>query len=344
MMKFVVVIFILVINSYAIGMPSGYERGNGGSFVACDAGSPLGKGVFSLDRIEGEQDFGKSVPMHLQYFYDENLIVEYILDRLVEVSPTRATLYQEWFQEMVQERRFVEEDSLSPLRDGDVTIVPQGCAIMQGAVFMTDPKQTKIQFIYDRGLWIKASPLDRASLMLHELVYREARLIENNHINSRASRYLTGWLLVHLDELTQDALLKILKGVQFRMADYNGIVISLTLYGRNGFRPAPILWHRDSGRIHKAVLYRSFNLRLSEDEVFRRHCHSEPNEKGFMEYVEFYPSGHIKDVTLSETEWRSSAECTFYKGANFLEFDESGRFYRSSLIAPKLIYDHEFEN
>lgn len=337
-MKKLLFLAISSLSAFSSLTHAGYERGNGGNFLLCDRQSVVGEGVFSLDRIEGERIAGKLASEHFSHLSTEDEIVNHVLTKISTVSPFRAAMYQEWYKETLSKIAFLDNMQIQPLNDGDVVLIPEGCSLKQGAIFVTDPKQKNIQFYFDRSLWQKASALDRSYLILHELIYREARLPENNHANSMASRKLTSWIFQNIDKLTQDLMLQKIEEVGFRLAEYQGVTLSLTFFGRRGHFKAPILKFPETNRIWKAALYHSFSLDLGADGLFQRRCSAEPNENGyFMDWVEFYPSGQVKQIVISQPYFYNPSSCSFYKGNNFLQFDAMGRLREVSLIDTPLL-------
>lgn len=348
----------LSISSYAAAnRPGGYEQGNGGFLISCSERSAFGKGVFSVDRIEGQLLYSFTPASSLTHMKNEMDIIHYVLDKLAVINPHRAGLYQNWLQEMVSAQEFVENASFTPLPDSSTTVIPNECRQEQAAIFITEPSSKKLRFLFNKKLWSQAAPLDRAYLLMHELIYREAVLPENRHKNSVAARYFNGWLMAHADQLPerQEDIVDLLQELRFKRTDYNGIGLNLNsrqrpLDGLTDLMLAPILRFKNSQKIKKAPLADSFSIRIG-DEIFHRVCNDSFTAKGFGSFVEFYPSGRVKRMHFSHidgyvpiynTPGYSTTNCNFH-GANYLEFDELGNLTKAEQfeLPPNENYDDE---
>lgn len=338
---FLILTLLFVANAHAFSSPSGYERGNGGFQILCGAESTLGAGVYNLDRIEGEK-LRKLKPDPKLFLYEnENEIVLYVLQKLEEINPTRALLFRGWLDEILTYREFVEDLYIQPVNDGNVVILPLGCELKQAAVFIANSDQTRIRFIFDKSLWNASAPLDRAFLLMHELFFRESRLPENNHLNSMASRYINSWLLSNIHTMDQDLWIEELISTNFQNADYNGVPIILTYKKRFGdIENTPILRFNNSNKIKKAILSQTFSVKISNSEVFSRKCPNPLPKVGFTDWVEFYPTGRIKQLVFSEPS-TYAPDCILYKGNNNLEFNEFGELEKSSFIYNKVFLNFQ---
>lgn len=327
--------------------PQGYERGNGGFLMSCSNQSFLGAGVFSVDHIEGTYLHTLPPAGSLKLLRDEVEIVRYILGKLQTVNPTRAELYTRWLHELLSTREFVKNFVFIPLPDSSTTMIPEHCKQEQAAIFITTPGQKKLRFLFNQSLWEQASILDRAYLLLHELIYREALLDENNHTNSVAARYLNAWLFHSVDNLNQPELLELLRTLHFSRGDYNGLTLRLFLRtpsgNLTGVRLAPLIYFPNSNQIHIAPLADSFTVRIG-DEIFHRVCNESFISEKFPSFVEFYPSGKIKKMVFQATDGNfpssytpgyTETQCAF-QGKNKLEFNENGDLIKSSTVPDSL--------
>ncbi|NUN06422.1 MAG: hypothetical protein HUU57_11745 [Bdellovibrio sp.] len=327
-------------------VPSGYERGNGGQFISCNKESSLGAGIYSLDRAEGKFLFEMQPAAALNSFAGEFEIVSYILNQLAQVNPTRASLYRMWLQELIVNQEFTKDIYFQPLPDGNKVAVPRDCEVKQAAIFITEPSREKLRFIFDKDLWDQASPLDRAYLVLHELIYREALQEENHHENSMATRYFNAWLFAHVENYQFAELLSVLQSIRFHAIDFQGVPLVLTSFvGPSTVVQAPIEWYPGTKALKKAVLGYSFALPVA-GKTFKRRCDIPITMNGFVNSVEFYPSGKVKRLKFSgnfveygaPTGKPPSQECFYYDGyANDLLLDENG-----DLIEKRVSPEHVF--
>lgn len=327
--------------------PQGYERGNGGFLMSCVEQSVLGAGVFSVDHIEGTYLHGLPAAAPMKLLRDETEIVRYVLGKLQAVNPTRARLYSQWLQELLSSREFVKDFVFLPLPDSSTTMIPEFCKQEQAAIFITSPVNNKLRFLFSQKLWEQASPLDRAYLLMHELIFREALLPENNHVNSVAARYLNAWLFHSVENLNQEELVELLRSLHFSRGDYNGL--SLRLFVRTpagngtGVRQAPLIYFPNSKQIRIAPLADTFSVRIG-NEIFHRVCNDSFISEKFPSFVEFYPSGQIKQMVFqaidghvppSYTPAYPETQCS-YQGRNKLEFNEAGELVKASTVPESL--------
>lgn len=341
-MKNVVILFYIITLSIhqAQSAPEGYEKGNGGIQLACTKESVLGDGVYTLDRIEGELVFKLPPASYLHSMSDENKIVQSLLDQLRLINPGRATLYEKWFKEILTQREFISDFSLYPLSDADIVYLPKSCDIKQAAIFTTSRGTDNSRFIFDQNLWKRSSALDRAYLIMHELIYREARLSENLHQTPRPSRFINAWLFAQAKPFSEDLWIDLLRKMQFQKAEYAGVPILLHRINANGvFLPAPILKYPDSGKIKKAVLNPSLEIKINDQEVFVRKCKSTRLAQfGFLDWVEFYPEGRVKKIVFSEPQ-TYDPDCILYNGNNSLEFNLKGELINSTYVENLVFLD-----
>lgn len=334
-MKFILafIFSILIIDvSQARSFPSGYEKGNGGFAIVCTEGD---KGVFSLDRIEGRILYSFNPSPALLLLKDEVKILNYVLTKLEVVNPNRATLYAAWLEEILKNRKFIENGSIVPISDQGKAIVPVGCTAQQAAIFMTDYAHNKAVHYFDRSLWDQMNALDKAYLLLHEIIYREAQLEENRHSNSMASRYLNAWIFANIDSLNPENVLDILYKLRFKRTDYRGIPLILTRGLVNGgTSSAPIDFFENSAKVRKAILYPSFSIKIGET-FFSRVCESPSVSRVFTEYAEFYESGAVKTIAFARD---SDPSCGLFNGFNTLRFDENGNFLKGEYIDHPYIF------
>ncbi len=322
----------LLVSSMAAAtpMPSGYERGNGGFLLQCSESSTTK--VVSLDRKEGEILHHLPPSATLENFKDEVEMVNYILDKLAVINPSRAETYKVWLIDMIKKREFVDDLQMAPLNDGNVSLIPVGCNLKQAAIFITGPL-TDTRYLIDRQLWQAASVLDRAYLLMHELIYQEARLPENDHANSLASRYLNAWLLANIDTLSSASWLQQLLATAFIRTDYQGIPILLNFKTKDGRAlPAPLQFYPGTQQIQKAVISASFTLKI-QTEIFTRICFETPVVTGgFTDYAEFYPTGKLKHIVFQSGDLRDYVTCQNFHDSNDLKFDESGNLIEKSFV------------
>jgi hypothetical protein len=183
---FVLLLFV----GYAPGVArAGDVVRNGGDVVIC------GESVRLLDYYEAEAE-GEA--LDLPSDNDPLEVARAVLYALRSVDFDRAERYLGWIEGFAGERaevRFVEE-SLPDIYDaGRIVQVPEGCTIRQVALQMEPSNGDVIRYLIDRRLWERLSIDDRAGLVLHEIVLREARLASSP--DTRTTRALNVLLARH---------------------------------------------------------------------------------------------------------------------------------------------------
>lgn len=137
---------------------------------------------------------------------DPNLIPEqkvlYAIERLERLDPTRANSYREFLATFASEIRWLKRGEKLPevddmgyavIADDDGNVVaPDDCKIIQIAVQRQQPFDSAKRYFIREDLWLQFNNDQRAGLMLHEIIYREA--LQRGHIDSAATRYFTSLL------------------------------------------------------------------------------------------------------------------------------------------------------
>lgn len=168
--------------------------GNGGGFVVCrEGGKKDGKieSVELLDYFETRTirkltaDFGADQK-------DWKTIAETLIQRMWHASKLRSEIYSGWLEGFEKDASFQDEIDFSVVPDTDHIGVPKGCHYEQAAVQRIPRIGKDPLYFIERSLWNAAPPAQKAGLVLHEFLYREASQI--GHESSLYARYLNGYL------------------------------------------------------------------------------------------------------------------------------------------------------
>lgn len=180
-----IVLGILFAESLAFG--TGIDHGNaGGGSVVCRNGQDI-ISVELLDLYEQREllqltyDLGPSTLTYLQK-------VHYVLDRHKNMAPFRTKLWGEWADTFEREAVFLTGKKFNPVNDTGDIFPPNNCAFEQAAVQKTPIFPRDKRYIINNDLWVEMDEGNRAALVLHELIYREARTY--GHEDSIRTRYL----------------------------------------------------------------------------------------------------------------------------------------------------------
>jgi len=184
MKNFLKFFFFLFIFPTIVCAAGGDEKGNGGNLVICR--DPLGK----IARVELLDYYEAKVMRGMKLLSSEanfNEILSQILENLGKINPGQAKKYQEKASTFFENAKFYSGVQFVNIDDSLHIFLPKGCAVEQVAV------QKKPQFPEDRlfninkDLWDLMSEMDRAGLILHEIIYSE--LLTLGQKESTRTRY-----------------------------------------------------------------------------------------------------------------------------------------------------------
>ncbi len=216
--------------------------GNGGDVLVCPGKQPGETRYELVDYYEGkvlrniEPDLG---PPTLSF--EEK--VEFVLRRLEVKAPNRANKYRVWFNDFLGEASFPHGIKLVDVPDTTPLVIPAGCEVRQAAVQLKDwqllPGLTR--YTFDGDIWDQLDSTQKAGLILHELVYREA--MEYGHSNSLMTRYLNSLIGANglKDYQTDKALHDLFKQLQFGFVDLSGMWIMIKKHNSLKFHPNGML-------------------------------------------------------------------------------------------------------
>ena len=206
------ILSLLTLN--ALADEGGISEGGGLSVVCRDSnGKP--QSAQTLDLFEGEQLRGMPFDSKL-LGQDEWSIARNIIKRIRQWDPVRAESYSRRLDTFTKEARFLPNSTPRPVDDAHSLILPIGCNLEQAALqrepeFPEDPR-----YIFDKSIWDVMNLANRASLVIHEIVYREARDLFQT--NSKKARYYNSMLSsTATAELSKERYETICSAVYFRI-------------------------------------------------------------------------------------------------------------------------------
>jgi hypothetical protein len=123
-----------------------------------------------------------------------------LFERLARISPERAKMYAGQFLNFEQDRGFINEP-LAPQNDLNPISIPVGYKIEQLALQRRPIFPQDKHFYINEEIWQALDADNRAGLILHELIYREA--IGFGHTSSTYVRYFNS--LIAADRLPERA-------------------------------------------------------------------------------------------------------------------------------------------
>jgi hypothetical protein len=157
--------------------------GNGGEGVYCP-----GSGEITLfDYYEANVLRGLQPNLGpIQNTYQQKLSL--LLSRLAQFDPARAAIYRNRVNSFESESRFVTGADLTPIPDSNSPVIPRGCQIVQLAVQRPPTFPGEAYYLLDKEKWDLMSNDQRAGLVFHEIIYREALGV--GATDSSGARYL----------------------------------------------------------------------------------------------------------------------------------------------------------
>jgi hypothetical protein len=179
----------MVICSHSV-FAGGLSEG-GGKSVVCRNQSGAIESADTLDLFESNQlrgiEFDKTM-----LGTDEWATVQNVLKRLESWDKFRANLYKLQLASFPKEVRFIAGAKLVPVDDANNVIIPIGCALGQAAIQRAPEFSGDARYLIDKSIWTALSVGGRASLLLHEIVYRETR--STGQQNSIKARYFNSMM------------------------------------------------------------------------------------------------------------------------------------------------------
>ena len=122
--------------------------------------------------------------------------VEIVFKRIDKLSPSRSKLYREWYKHFGKEQLLLDKQNFPTLSDTGGIIVPNGCKLEQIIIQKTPSFPSFKRYLTNADLWNLLDNTQKAGLILHEIIYREA--IEYGIDSSVPVRYLNSLLSSNL--------------------------------------------------------------------------------------------------------------------------------------------------
>ncbi len=254
MKSFTILFFSFLIgNSFA---HAGDKIGNGGDVVVCRDDKGTITSIELLDFYEAREyrhilkDLGDAT-------WSVEQKIQYVMNRLSRLDPERADRYSKECSSFLDDSVFLPGKELPDLNDSHHLGFPKGCKVEQ-IVIATEQRFPEEEFWFPQGkkyvinpdLW--SNPLfgtdDKAALILHEVIYAEARN-QFHHTNSIQVRYFNSYVTSNvIESFTLPQYIEILKRSGINQFQYLGI--DLRVNDRMEFFP--------SGKIEYAERYMEF--------------------------------------------------------------------------------------
>lgn len=206
-MKTYILSLVLIFGSFLKAHANGAISGGGGTGVVCRDSSGVITSAKTLDLYEGV------VLYNLPIQYSNESVDDQIKKAYAVIPPQSRGLINPYGVQ--QNMQIVYGVTLQPINDALIVALPNGCKAEQLANYFNDKL-----ILINGDIWDALSKTDQAALILHEAVYRAARIFSAK--NSQRSRHVvaslfslnTKWTDLN-DGLPNDRLFCFSKGVQF---------------------------------------------------------------------------------------------------------------------------------
>lgn len=160
---------------------AGIQKGNGGDVVVCGNGYPR-----LYDYYEAEQRWKLPVVYSSERTVDAK--VRDLIGRIARLNPRRATVYTKWFESFYNETEFLAGVELIDIPDTGDGFIPSGCVLKQAAVQRQMRFPNEKRFTVQNDIFMAMDDDNKAGLILHELILREASEFRG-HESSINARY-----------------------------------------------------------------------------------------------------------------------------------------------------------
>jgi hypothetical protein len=175
---------------------AGHEVNNGGHAVVCGKQAPR-----LLDYVEYKVE-AKGVG-------DHRPVVERLLAKLESVDAKTGAQYRRRWGKWDAESELLEGVELRQVRDSLHTAVPKGCRLRQLAVRHQQPIGGQKRFAIDKSLWDQLTAVDRAGLVMHELIYEHFVFLGEK--DSRKARAFNAYVARASEPMDRTAYVKFVR-------------------------------------------------------------------------------------------------------------------------------------
>lgn len=283
-------IYLFVVHSASAG--NGHVIGNGGSTLKCGRNGQIN--YLAYDLFEGAWVWSLNPVFSKKESYLEKAFD--IVQRFLPLNPTRQNLYTSWITEFPTKIKFLPMGThLEPIPDTSISIIPEDCELTQAVAQIKESAPKEVSYIIDHEIWNALDENNKAALVLHEIIYREALLPENSHDNSVAIRNFNQTLHAgQFKDMTLRNYINFIVEHEFYKTDVNNISIRLYYDQQKIIKSIPIKYY-DSHSVMSASLAASNQFKVKDASIIYN-CGFD--EVPYQYNINFYPENRIKDLTL----------------------------------------------
>jgi hypothetical protein len=175
----------------------GFDRGNGGNYLLCYTKKGPTYEVLDLYELEHGQFFTSWKDLKESDTFNE--IIYKVINRVETYFPDDAQKYRYYYGRFFSDTLFVGENELGKVNDYGSVELPQSCFLHQMAIqhksYLTDGTKVEKFYLINSDVWPRLNDLNKAAIILHEIVYRTYLEKYNKKPDSYfARRYVTAYL------------------------------------------------------------------------------------------------------------------------------------------------------
>lgn len=242
--------FLLTFLSSSV-FAGGHLVGNTSSFLLC---THAGQASYHLYDVY-EAQFSEG-PQPDSFDYGSGLTylekAKSIISRLANLNPTRYQLYLKFinsFPERILIKTVTPKNRIS--NDNTLNLIPHNCELIPVII------NNMNYYTIDGEVWPHLTESQKAALLVHEVIYNEALMLENSHQNSYFVRVFTRHLLANsFKNMSLKEYHQFIQSIQFTQADAHGFSIALNSYNNlNSVKTQFPVEYWDEHSVKKANLY-----------------------------------------------------------------------------------------
>ncbi len=203
------------------------RKRNGGHVLDC------GQHIEVMDLYESRALYGNSLGKLSGVSYPQ--IARSVIEKLKRHSPRRYQQLVAGLSSFHAQARFIEHGQISGISDiGGGVIIPQGCKLVPAVFHFSRGEWNSLRYVIDKGLWDRLDELNRAALVVHELVYR-IFLAENPQlVDASGVRFFVAYLFSSAIESAGPLdFLRALRFSDLSYFEHQGVALLLYSFGES---------------------------------------------------------------------------------------------------------------
>ena len=253
-------LIVFFISTFSFAGP--HIIGNGGSGLVCDQSSKFNTQLLDV--------FEMGLLLNLKAEYDsknnyKTLALNFI-ERLSIFSRIDMNQLKSWVKTFESESLFLDEVELVAVEDSVYYALPMGC-LLQQAVIQKEPSLPGDQrYIINNRLWRQFDDLSKASLIIHEVIYRLFIINFGSYENQNSlsvRRTVSFVVSNHLKKLTSSEIFDLQKSLGFFVSQEKFLNVKNNIWLSDPVQVKSYLLHLYKLEFDKATLVAKFSKTCS---------------------------------------------------------------------------------